>query len=341
MLVRICFIVCCLAAGNVIADPDSSPQQFADIGDLQLVSGAVLHDARIGYRTTGRLNADKSNVVVFPTWFTGTSGDLLRWGKIGPGQLADSDHYYVIAIDSLGNGVSTSPSNSERQPGTDFPVIAIDDMVNASHALLTRHLGLEHVRAVMGISMGGMQTFQWIWQYPDFMDKAIPIDGSPSATSYDLLQWQIHESAIERMLRADIANTDVMEFIGTLGLLTLWTPDYFVENVAPEAVPEKMAEAARGSAEQDARDYLAQLRAMIAHDVYADGEVGGRPTIDTIKAELLVVAVPSDHMVNPTPGKALAASLGARYAEIDSNCGHIGSSCEAWTVNALVKAFLE
>jgi homoserine O-acetyltransferase len=341
MLVRICLIVCCLVGGSVLADLDSSPQQVAEIGDLHLVSGELLHDVRIGYRVAGQLNVDRSNVIVFPTWFGGTSGDLLRWKKIGPGLLADSDQYYVIAIDALGNGVSTSPSNSERQPGADFPAIAIDDMVNAAQALLTRHLGFEHVHAVLGISMGGMQTFQWVWQYPEFMEKAIPIDGSPRATSYDLLQWQIHESAIERMQQGGIANGDVMGFIGMLNLLTLWTPDYFVANVAPEALPQKVAEAAQGSAGTNAYDYLAQLRAMTSHDVYADGIAGGRPYVENIEADLMVVGVPSDHMVNPAPGKALAKSLGARYAEIDSNCGHIGSSCEAWTVNALVKTFLE
>jgi len=75
------------------------------------------------------------------------------------------------------------------------------------HILLTRHLGIEHARVVMGISMGGMQTFQWMGQYPEFMDKAIPIDGSPRMTSYDLLQcvsfWsRVTDSCYEHPRRA-------------------------------------------------------------------------------------------------------------------------------------------
>jgi homoserine O-acetyltransferase len=341
VLSRLWIIVFCLIGTPALADTADSPQQSADIGDLELVSGGALYDTRVGYRTAGTLNADKSNVIVFPTWFTGTSGDLLKWEKIGPGRLADTDRYYVIAIDALGNGVSTSPSNSKRQPAADFPAIAIDDMVNAAYALLTRHLGFEHVHAVMGISMGGMQTFQWTWQYPDYMDKAVPIDGSPRLTSYDLLQWQTHAAAIEIMQEAGVSNARIMDFLASLNLLTLWTPDYFVKNVTSEALPQFRSESSDGYAQRDANDYLAQLRAMLALDVFADGAAAGRPYAESIQADVLVVGVPSDHMVNPAPGKALANAVGARYAEIDSNCGHIGTGCEEWTVTALVNAFLD
>jgi homoserine O-acetyltransferase len=341
VLPRLCIVVLCLIVTPALADRADSPQQFADIGELRLVSGELLLDTRIGYRTAGTLNGGRSNVIVFPTWFTGTSGDLLLREKIGPGKLADSDRYYVIAIDSLGNGVSSSPSNSKRQPGAAFPALAIDDMVNAAHALLSRHLGIDHARAVMGISMGGMQTFQWLWQYPDFMDKAVTVDGSPRMGSYDLLQWQTHETAIELLHENGAGNAQIMRLLASLNLLTLWTPDYFVENVGQEALPRFLGEFSEGYARMDAYDYLVQLRAMIAHDVFADGAAAGRPYAESIRASLLVVGVASDQMVNPAAGKALAEQVGARYARIDSNCGHLGSSCEGSTVAALVNAFLE
>lgn len=337
MFVRSCIIVFCLLSRLALAD---SPQQMAAIGDLQLVSGETLYDVQIGYRTAGTLNGDRSNLIVFPTWFTGSSGDLLQFGIIGPGKLADSDRYYVIAIDALGNGVSTSPSNSEKQPGDRFPAIAIDDMVNAAHALLSRHLGIDHVHAVMGISMGGMQTFQWLGQFPDFMDKAVPIVGSPRMTSYDLLQWSAQEHAIELLQARGADDAEIMGLTRSIFQLTLWTPEYFVENVPPEGLPEFLA---RGQDETptDPFDYLAQLRAMMAHDAYADFAASGTPYPERIRAELLVVGVPSDQTVNAAPGKALAQSIGARYAEIHSNCGHLGTSCEAWKVVAIVNAFLQ
>jgi len=333
-----CIIFLCLTSGCALAD---SPQQVASIGDLLLESGETLHDCEIGYRTAGTLNADKSNVVVFPTWFTGSSGDLIKYEVIGPGKLADTDRYYVIVIDALGNGVSSSPSNSARQSGPRFPGVSIDDMVKSQHILLTEHLGIDHAMAVMGISMGGMQTFQWMGQYPDFMDKAVPIDGSPRMTSYDLVQWQTHETAIELMQEAGVSNSKIAEFLATANLLTLWTPEYFVENIPPEEFPDYLAGAVRDYAQLDANNYLVQLRAMMAHDVYADHAPGGRPYIETVEAEVLVVGVVQDQMVNPTPGKVFSASIDGGYAAIESNCGHMGTTCEAGQVAVLVNAFLE
>lgn len=342
MAARVRILLFCLASLCFVSHAAlaESPQQFATIGDLPLVSGEILHDVQVGYRAAGTLNADKSNVIVFPTWFSGNSEDLLLYEKIGSGRLADTDRYYVIAVDALGNGVSTSPSNSERQPGADFPAIQIDDMVNAAHALVTRHLGIDRVHAVMGISMGGMQTFQWLGQYPEFLNKAVPIDGTPRMTSYDLALWRLQEDAIELLLEAGVDDDRTTRLASRIGLLNLWTPEYYVENIAAEDYAEWLAQQS-DSEPLDPRDYLAQLRAMIAHDTYADFPDADPPYTGRIKAQLLVVGVPGDHMVNPAPGKALAEAIGARYAEIHSNCGHIGSSCEAWKVEAIVNAFLQ
>ena len=79
----------------------------------------------------------------------------------------------------------------------EFPVFTIRDMVNSQYRLLTENLGINHIRAVMGISMGGMQTFQWIISYHEFMDRAVSIVGSPRLTAYDLLLWRSELSAIE------------------------------------------------------------------------------------------------------------------------------------------------
>lgn len=325
---------------HAFADAIETEQQFHAIGDMPLVSGETLEDVMVGYRTVGALNATRSNVIVFLTWFTGTSEGMIQAGKIGPGALANTDRYYVIVVDALGNGVSTSPSNSHRQPGKDFPAIAIDDMVRAAHALVTKHLGFDRVHAVMGISMGGMQTFQWIGQFPGFMDKAVAIDGSPRMTTYDLAQWGAHEEAIETMRGAGIPDEQTMAFVGSITMLTLWTPDYFVENIPSENWPEFRAGFRQGTAQADPNDYLAQLRAMMSHDVYADHAAVDGTYEGIVQAELLVIGVPSDHMVNPEPARALAESLGALYVSIESDCGHVGSSCEEQRAAAIVNKFL-
>ena len=135
-------------------------QLIASLGDLTLESGQVIHDCRIGYRTYGRLDAAKSNAILFPTWFGGTTEQLA--GNFGSGKTIDTGKYFVIAVDAIGNGVSSSPSNSRTQPRLKFPRFSIRDMVESQHRLVTEVLHLNHLRAVIGISMGGMQTFEWM-----------------------------------------------------------------------------------------------------------------------------------------------------------------------------------
>jgi len=169
-------------------------QQLAPLGDFKLESGEVIRDCHVGYRTYGHLNANRSNAILFPTWFGGTSKELEDY--FGPGKLVDTSVYYVIGADALGNGVSTSPSNSRQQPHMKFPGISIRDMVNSQYLLLGEKLQVPHLKAVMGDSMGGMQTFQWMVSYPDFMDYAIPIVGSPRLNSYELTLFQLQVDAI-------------------------------------------------------------------------------------------------------------------------------------------------
>jgi homoserine O-acetyltransferase len=144
-------------------------QQFANLGDFKLQNGGVIRNCRIGFRTFGKLNADKSNVIVFPTWAGGTTEQLKS--NFGRGRLIDSTNYFVVAIDALSNGVSSSPSNSRLQPRMRFPEFSLRDTVASQHELLTRVLNIHRVKAVVGISMGGMQVFQWLVSYPEFMEK--------------------------------------------------------------------------------------------------------------------------------------------------------------------------
>lgn len=321
--------------GSSLADG----QQMASIGRLILSSGKALEDCRVGYRTYGQMNADRSNIIVMPTWFTGTTADLERYLLVGPGRLADSDRYYVITVDALGNGVSSSPSNSEITKDN-FPTVSIEDMVESQHRLLTEVLDVPHVNTVMGVSMGGMQTFQWLGAYPEFMDHAVPIDGSPKMTSYDLLQWQSHRSIIRTLQNAGSSNGDIMELLSVINQLTLWTPAYFVENVSPEALPEFLRSSGEGYSSFDADDYVLQLDAMIGQDVAGPTEADRLRYIESVVAKVLIIGVPGDHMVNPEPGKMMAALIAADYFEIDSNCGHMGSTCEADRVARRVHQFL-
>jgi homoserine O-acetyltransferase/O-succinyltransferase len=169
----------CRCAGTLAQTPsEDGAQRFAEFGDFKLHDGGVIHEFRLGYRTLGKLNSGKSNAVLWPTWIGGKSQDLLLF--IGPGNVVDTNKYFVVLVDAIGNGVSSSPSNSKRQPLMKYPKFTIRDMVEAEHRLCTDLLYLPHLRAVLGISMGGMQAFEWVVTYPDFMDIGIPCLGRRS-----------------------------------------------------------------------------------------------------------------------------------------------------------------
>ena len=337
MRYRHSFVLLTLAYSAVAANGD---QQIASIGDLRLESGEIIRDCKIGYRTLGTLNAKKSNVIVMPTWFDGTSAGLLDYEVIGPGKVADSNKYFVIAIDALGNGVSSSPSNSPSQSGKNFPLITIADMVQSQHRLLTEHLDIHHAKAIIGVSMGGMQTFQWLASYPNFMDVAIPIDGSPKLTSYDIIQWRIHDSMINVMQAAGHSNAAIAEEVSQLSLLTLWTPEHLVNTVAPEDVEAFLEESMKSYSGFNAYNYVSQLRAMLKHNVFGTTPDGRQAYLDKAVARVLIIGVASDHMVNPVPAKKLSDELDASYLAVDSDCGHMGTTCESGVVETEVQAFL-
>ena len=316
-------------------------QQFARLGDVTLESGEVLRDCRIGYRTAGTLNADRSNVVLFPTWASGTSEQIVS-SNLGPGRLVDTTTHYAIVVDALANGVSSSPSNSERQPRMRFPRISIRDMVDTQRRLLTEVLKIDHVKAVVGISMGGMQAFQWMVSYPGFMDLAIPIVGSPRLAPYDLLHWQTQIDAITTdpaWKGGDYQENPARVAGAAFGAILLTTPEHYNRTTRREEVLASL-ERAKSVAGFDANDKIRQTQAMMALDVSRG--VGGslEKAAAAVKARVLVIVATADHVVTPGPAIEFATLLGAPVVTLDNDCGHLAPGCEPERVNRAVAEFL-
>jgi homoserine O-acetyltransferase/O-succinyltransferase len=163
--------------------PNDPPHQLYTMGDLKLESGEVIKDFAISYVTHGTLNAKKSNVILMVTAISGNHHriDFL----IGPGRALDPTQYFIIATDAIGNGLTTSPSNSASQPRMQFPRFTIRDMVESQRRLL-ESLGITRVVGVIGPSMGGMQVLQWGVSHPDMMDSLIalvPLGRTPAWTT--------------------------------------------------------------------------------------------------------------------------------------------------------------
>ena len=227
---------------------------------------AKIDDWTIGYRTWGQLNAGKSNAILVLTWFGGTSEGLAGW--IGPGNLYDSSKYYVIVVDALGDGVSST-----------LPDFTMRDMVRSQYELLTRELHLDHVYAVSGLSMGGMQTFQWVVSYPEFMTKAIPIVGTPKMTAYDLLLWKTELSLLDAP-NGMKANADINE-------MNLHTPAYIATHT--KDVDALMKSHEESLAKMNPKNYAAQLRAMTQRATPCDLACSVAPRC---RAEIRPMSVP-------------------------------------------------
>lgn len=308
-------------------------QQFADLGDLHLRNGAVVHDFRLGYRILGKLNSEKSNAILWPSWLGGKSQDLLE--SVGPGKWVDSTRYFVILVDAIGDGITTSPSNSKSQPLMKFPEFTIRDMVESEHRLATEVFRLSHLHAVMGISMGGMQTFEWGIAYPDFMDLLIPIVGSPQTTSYDKLLWTAQIDAIELDPAWNHGNpTGPMDrslgLVEEIGSMNLTSPDYRVAQTKPDGINALLTEirnGARGSG-GNACDRIRQRQAIMSLDIPAElGVVTLEQAVPKVHAKLLIIVSPEDHMVTPEPAMQFAAAAGAPLVKLDSSCGHLSPGC--------------
>src|SRR5262249_17725532 len=163
--------------------PDQAPHQVHKMGDLKLESGDTSKDFAISDVTHGTLNAKRYNVSLMVTAISGNHHRLDF--MIGPGKALDTNKYFIICTDAVADGLTTSPSNSAAQPRMQFPKFLIRDMVTSQHRLLTEHLGINHVVAVVGPSMGGMQVLQWGVSHPDFMDSLIalaPLARTPAWT---------------------------------------------------------------------------------------------------------------------------------------------------------------
>lgn len=316
-------------------------QQFASIGDLKLQNGSVIRECRIGYRTFGQINADKSNVIVFPTWAGGTTEQLQS--NIGPGKLVDSTKFFVIAIDALSNGVSSSPSNSRPQPRMRFPQFTLRDTIESQHELLTKILKIDHVKAIVGISMGGMQAFQWLVSYPDFMDKAVPIVGSPRLAPYDLLLWQAQIEALmrDRDWKGGNYSTNPARALDfAFGELLLTSPPDYNKRKTRDEVLADLEKARRDNKGSDANNKIRQTQAMMQLDV--SREFGGslERAAKAVKAKVFVVVSRFDHVVTPGPATEFASLLGAKLLELESDCGHLATVCESTRLNEAVKKFL-
>ena len=158
--------------------------EIFNVGDLPLQSGETLRDARLAYAAYGTLDAERSNVVVFPTAYGGTHRDN-AW-LIGAGLPLDPERYFIVSVNLIGGGLSSSPSNTSGAQGRDaFPHVSVYDNVEAQRRLVLEHFGAREIALVVGFSMGAQQTFHWAAREPALVKRIAPICGSARTAEHN------------------------------------------------------------------------------------------------------------------------------------------------------------
>ena len=152
----------------------TADHQRFEAGDVRLHSGETLANARLAYVTYGELNSSKDNAIVFTTRVGGTHADNKY--LIGPGHALDPDHWFVVVPNQLGNGLSSSPSNTPApQDRARFPMINHHDNADLQHRLMTEVFGVKRLALAVGFSMGGQQAYHWAVKFPDAVARLAPI----------------------------------------------------------------------------------------------------------------------------------------------------------------------
>jgi len=277
---------------------DAHRRSFS-LGNFTLESGVVLPNATMAYATFGTLNQDKSNVILAPSWYGSDHHgyDFL----IGDGLALDPAKYFIVATEMFGNGFSSSPSNTpEPHHGPRFPAIAIRDNVEAARRVL-ESLGVTHVRAIVGFSMGAEQAFQWAVSHPDFADRIVAYCGTAKAYPHGVLRLESAIGALtaDPMFNGGNYTEPPKKGFAAWGLhWATWVLSqewWRRELYKPMTVEQTLDQLITGLSARDANDYIAQARTWQRHNVGATPGFGG-----DVEAALRSIRVPVLYMPSET-----------------------------------------
>lgn len=314
--------------------------------DFRLASGDILPDVTIAYVTRGRLGPDGRNAFLVTHGYTsgprmiepGVASSEGAWSTlVGPNAPIDTDKYFVVCSNMLGSSYGSTNASSidprtGKPYGSTFPALTVADIVTAQHILLT-HLGVKHLRAVVGPSYGGFQAFQWSVTFPDFMDGIVPVVTSPLPPRSDriegLMKWFGSDP--------NWNNGDYYENGGVKETMTRLRIDTLTRyGMAKDAA--EMHRIASGWADAfDANSLFILGRAMERYDIvknYAE-----------IQVPVLYVLSTTDALFPPTlaPGVIAglhAAGVDAEYFELESQHGHLASGADAAKWAPALAAFI-
>jgi len=303
-----------------------------NLGDFKLEGGGIIKDFNVSYVTHGKLNKAKSNVILVMQPFL--ADHHLHDFLIGPGKALDTDKYYIVATDFIGNsllqqGVTTGPTNSGLR--MDFPWFTIRDSTNVEYKFLKEYLGIDHVLAVIGPSIGAMKAYQFGVSYPNYVSGAIAVMGSPVTSPRMRLVLGNAMDIIAMDSGWQGGNYEVNPSGGLSAALMAWVPylyteRWYAQNLRTPEQQRAFRQFWRGFfATQDARDVYYQLR------MWASFSIGDSPgfngdaqgALRSIKARVLLITVKEDLMISPEEVAFIKGAIpNVSHFEIDTLFGH-------------------
>lgn len=361
-----------------------SPSSMHFAEPLVLQSGASIADYTLVYETYGELNADRSNAVLIchalnaSHHVAGVYADDPRntgwWDNmVGPGKAVDTNRFFVIGVNNLGSCFgSTGPMNINPETGkpygADFPVLTVEDWVNAQ-ARLADELGITQFAAVMGGSLGGMQALAWSMQYPDRVRHAVVIASTAKLSAQNIAFNDVARQAIlsdpdfhggdfyahgvvpknglrvARMIGhiTYLSNDDMSEKFGR----ELRSGEYkFGYGVEFEIESYLHYQGEKFSAYFDANTYLLITRALDYFDPAAAYGGDLDKALACTRAKYLLVSFTTDWRFSPECSRAIVRSLVSNerqvtYAEIDAPHGHDAFLLNDERYHEVVRAYYE
>jgi homoserine O-acetyltransferase len=326
------FAACCLAATAGFAADFPAPQKGSwVVKDFKFHTQEVLPELRLAYTTVG-LPTGEPVLVLHGT--TGSAATMLTpafGGELfGPGQPLDAAKYFIILPDSIGAGQSSKPSDGLKMK---FPKYNYDDAVLAQYRLLTEHLGIKHLRVIIGNSMGGMQTWIWGSKYPGFMDALVPLASQP--TEMSSRNWMMRRLIIDS-IRNDPTWQDgnytqqpasakfASAFYATA--TSGGSLGYYKAAPTREKADQLLDQRLNAPFKGDANDYLYQWE--------SSSDYNPAPQLEEIQAAVLAINSADDERNPPETGvmeKQIKRLKNARYFLIpasDQTAGH-GTTAQA------------
>jgi homoserine O-acetyltransferase len=307
------------------------PHLRFEMGNLQLESGEILRDAFISYVVHGdpALLRDRAILVATAIGSTHHRLDFL----IGPNGAMNTDTHCIIVADALGNGLSSSPSNSVAQPASRFPRFTLRDMVETQKRLLD-DLRVDRLVCVVGASMGGMQTLQWGVSHPGRMRAIVAITPMARTARWSQLVNELSRRALfqDEQCRVPRPRHEAMRLWVPLTQLVIARTPQAIEGFRSQAalmawLDERVAHLQGDGL--DPFDWCYQTWAYDAHDVGSTPGCAGdvASALNQIKAATLILA-PSQDLYNPgfAAREASAAIAGSRFIELPGDDGHASAS---------------